>query len=80
MDNKNVSLTKRENQVLHALVRAHVNSRSPIGSNTLSEEYELGVSPATIRATLSALEEKDVYSNRILLQEEYQLNEDIVTT
>ncbi len=58
MDNRNVSLTKRENQVLDALVRAHVNSGLPIGSNTLSEEYELGVSPATIRATLSALEEK----------------------
>jgi len=58
MDNRNVSLTKRENQVLHALVRAHVGSGLPVGSNTLSEEHNLGVSSATIRATLAALEEK----------------------
>ena len=58
MDNRNVSLTKRENQVLQALVRSHVNSGLPIGSGTLSEEYDLGVSSATIRATLADLEEK----------------------
>ena len=58
MEKKNVSLTKRENQVLNALVRAHVDSGLPVGSVTLSEEYDLGVSSATIRATLASLEEK----------------------
>ena len=58
MEKKNVSLTKRENQVLNALVRAHVDSGLPVGSVTLSDEYDLGVSSATIRATLASLEEK----------------------
>ncbi len=51
-------LSKREIQVLLALVKAHVALGVPVGSQTLNQREDLGVSSATIRNTLAALEEK----------------------
>jgi len=52
------SISRREIQVLQALVRAHIALGTPVGSRTLGESYSLGVSPATIRNALASLEEK----------------------
>src|SRR3954449_6862848 len=51
-------LTKRERQVLEAVIRTYVETAEPAGSRTLSQRAGLGVSPATIRNTMSDLEEK----------------------
>ncbi len=58
MDAKPATITKREVQVLCALVRAHVALGTPVGSRTLCEQYGVGASSATIRNALASLEEK----------------------
>jgi heat-inducible transcriptional repressor len=51
-------LTERERQVLDAVVRTYVASAEPAGSRTVSRAFDLGVSAATVRNTMSDLEEK----------------------
>jgi heat-inducible transcriptional repressor len=51
-------LTDRERQVLEAVIHSYVATAEPAGSRTLSRRFGLGVSPATIRNTMSDLEEK----------------------
>ena len=51
-------LNKRERRVLEAVIRSYVETAEPAGSRTLSRRFGLGVSPATIRNTMSDLEEK----------------------
>ncbi|MBK7907731.1 MAG: heat-inducible transcription repressor HrcA [Gemmatimonadetes bacterium] len=51
-------LSERERQVLEAVVRSYVETAEPAGSRTISRRFALGVSPATIRNTMSDLEEK----------------------
>ena len=51
-------LTDRERQVLEAVVRTYVDTAEPAGSRTVSSVFDLGVSAATIRNTMSDLEEK----------------------
>ncbi|MGW8267085.1 MAG: LexA family protein, partial [Longimicrobiales bacterium] len=51
-------LTEREIRVLEAVVRAYVETAEPAGSRTVARRCGLGVSPATIRNTMSDLEEK----------------------
>ena len=53
-----IPLSKREIQVLLALVKVHVALGVPVGSQTLNQRENLGVSSATIRNTLASLEEK----------------------
>src|ERR687886_2439446 len=51
-------LNERERQVLAAVIQSYVATAEPAGSRTLSRRFGLGVSPATIRNTMSDLEEK----------------------
>lgn len=51
-------LTDRERQVLEAVVRMYVETAEPAGSRTVTRRFELGVSPATVRNTMSDLEDK----------------------
>ena len=51
-------LSKRERRVLEAVIQTYVQTAEPAGSRTLSRRFGLGVSPATIRNTMSDLEEK----------------------
>ena len=51
-------LNDRERQVLEAVIRSYVETAEPSGSRTISRRFGLGVSPATIRNTMSDLEEK----------------------
>jgi heat-inducible transcriptional repressor len=51
-------LTERERRVLEAVIQAYVETAQPAGSNAIARRFGLGVSPATIRSTMSDLEEK----------------------
>ena len=51
-------LTERERRVLEAVVRSYVDTAEPAGSRNIARRFELGISPATIRNTMSDLEEK----------------------
>ncbi len=51
-------LTDRERLVLEAVIQSYVETAEPAASRTLSRRFGLGVSPATIRNTMSDLEEK----------------------
>src|SRR3954469_11371601 len=51
-------LSRRERRVLEAVIRSFVETAEPAGSRTLSRRFGLGVSPATIRNTMSDLEGK----------------------
>lgn len=51
-------LSERERQVLGAIIETYVETAEPAGSRTVSRRLALGLSPATIRNTMSDLEEK----------------------
>jgi len=51
-------LTDRERQVLEAVVRTYVDTAEPTGSRTVSRAFDLGISAATVRNTMSDLEAK----------------------
>ena len=50
-------LTPRQHRILRATVRSYVATAEPVGSRTLAEIYDLGVSTATIRNDLASLEQ-----------------------
>src|SRR6476620_11482155 len=56
-------LTDRERRVLAAVIQSYVSTAEPAGSRTISRRFGLGVSPATIRNTMSDLEEKGFLSH-----------------
>src|SRR5690625_1629522 len=47
----------RRLEVLRAIVEDYVDTREPVGSRALVERHKLGVSPATIRNDMAALED-----------------------
>lgn len=51
------TLGERRASVLKAIVSHYVTSGEPVGSKTIVERYQLGVSPATVRNEMGALEE-----------------------
>src|SRR5205823_8671760 len=50
-------LDERKLEVLRAIVEDYIATNEPVGSKALSERHRLGVSPATIRNDMSALED-----------------------
>ena len=48
----------RKLEVLRAIVTDYVSSQEPVGSKALVERHDLGVSPATVRNDMAALEEE----------------------
>jgi len=51
-------LSERERRVLEAVIQSYVETAEPAGSRMISRRFGLGVSPATIRNTMSDLEDK----------------------
>src|SRR5207342_3960907 len=49
---------ERRLAVLRAIVEDYVSTREPVGSKALVERHGLGVSPATVRNDMAALEEE----------------------
>ncbi|MBP3088068.1 heat-inducible transcriptional repressor HrcA [Corynebacterium sp. sy017] len=73
------SAQTRRKQVLQAIVADYISSQEPVGSKSLVERYKFGVSSATIRNDMAALE-SDGYivsqhtsSGRIPTQKAYRL-------
>src|SRR6266581_3625871 len=58
LDDMAASLTERERQVLEAVIETYVQTAEPAGSRTISRRFGLALSAATIRNTMSDLEEK----------------------
>mgnify|MGYP006173370975 CR=1 FL=1 len=53
-----MSLDDRKLEVLRAIVEDYVATQEPVGSKTLVERHQLGVSPATVRNDMAVLEEE----------------------
>jgi len=51
-----VQLTNRQQHILRATVRHYIATAEPVGSKALVEEFDLGVSSATIRNVMGVLE------------------------
>ena len=52
-----MDLTDRQRQLLKAIIELYVRSGEPVGSENVDKEYNLGVSPATIRNEMVRLTE-----------------------
>jgi heat-inducible transcriptional repressor len=63
-DNKDQSLPqspdldRRKTSILGTVVYEYIATGEPVGSATLTQKYNLGVSPATVRAEMAALEDE----------------------
>lgn len=81
-----VSTEDRRLAVLRAIVEDYVDSREPVGSKSLAERHALGVSPATIRNDMAALEEDGLIAQphtsagRVPTDKGYRLFVDRLTT
>ncbi|MEU0223626.1 heat-inducible transcriptional repressor HrcA [Streptomyces sp. NPDC006284] len=51
-------LSERRLKVLRAIVQDYVGTEEPVGSKALTERHNLGVSPATVRNDMAALEDE----------------------
>ncbi|RME46855.1 MAG: heat-inducible transcription repressor HrcA [Chloroflexi bacterium] len=52
-----IELTERRKEILAIVVREYIATAAPVGSTTIAKVHDLGVSPATIRNEMAALEE-----------------------
>jgi heat-inducible transcriptional repressor len=52
------SLSERERRVLEAVIETYIATAEPAGSHTVARRSALGISPASIRSTMSELEVK----------------------
>lgn len=51
------NLTPRQVEIIKHIIGEYINTAEPVGSETLEKKYDLGVSPATIRNEMAAMEE-----------------------
>jgi heat-inducible transcriptional repressor len=79
-------LDERRLAVLRAIVEDYVSTQEPVGSKALVERHGLGVSPATVRNDMAALEEEGLITQphtsagRIPTDKGYRLFVDRLTT
>lgn len=50
-----MSITKRQRSILKKIVDEFIKTGEPVGSISLTKQYKLGISPATLRAEMSNL-------------------------
>src|SRR5690348_13805633 len=53
-------VTERGLQVLRAIVQDYVDTHEPVGSKSIVERHQFGVSAATIRNDMALLEDEDL--------------------
>ena len=53
-----MSVEERKLEVLRAIIEDFISTNEPVGSKALADRHNLGVSPATIRNDMAALEEE----------------------
>lgn len=58
-----MSLDERKARLLQAVVREFIQTNEPVGSKALADRYSLGISSATVRNELAALEEQGFLSH-----------------
>ena len=58
------STDARRKEVLRAIVADYIASQEPVGSKTLLERYQLGVSSATIRNDMAVLESQGLIAQQ----------------
>lgn len=81
-----MDLSLRHRNILKILVEDFVSENKPIGSKTLSERYELGISPATIRNVFRELEDLGLINSlhhsggRVPTEKGYRLYVDTLLT
>ena len=51
-------LTEREGKILYAVINEYIHTATPIGSQTIADTYDVGLSPASVRNIMALLEEK----------------------
>jgi heat-inducible transcriptional repressor len=56
-------LTERQRRLLHIVIQEYVQTAQPVGSQTIAQSYDLGVSTATIRNDLAALEREGLLTH-----------------
>lgn len=52
-----MDLKDRKLKILHAIIQDYISNAEPVGSRTIAKNYNLGISPATIRNEMADLEE-----------------------
>ncbi|MFO0704991.1 MAG: hypothetical protein U0517_03465 [Candidatus Andersenbacteria bacterium] len=52
-----MQLSDRQTTILKAVITEHIRSAEPVGSKELAEQYDFGVSPATVRSEMNLLEQ-----------------------
>ena len=57
------ALTDRERTVLQAVVESYIHTAEPAGSRRLVQQFDFGVSAATVRNTMSDLEIKGLLTH-----------------
>ena len=57
-------IEERKLAVLRAIIQDYVETSEPVGSKALVERHSLGVSPATVRNDMAALEEEGYTATR----------------
>ena len=50
-------MDERKQRILRVIIEDYVKSAEPVGSRTIAKNYDLGISPATVRNEMSDLEE-----------------------
>ena len=50
-------MDERKQRILRAIIEDYVKTAEPVGSRTIAKNYNLGISPATVRNEMSDLEE-----------------------
>ncbi|PKM50817.1 MAG: heat-inducible transcription repressor HrcA [Firmicutes bacterium HGW-Firmicutes-7] len=79
-----MELNDRKMKILQAIISSYFDTAEPVGSRTISKNYDLGISPATIRNEMSDLEElgfivqPHTSSGRIPSDKGYRLYVDIL--
>ncbi|MEZ4866191.1 MAG: heat-inducible transcriptional repressor HrcA [Caldilineaceae bacterium] len=59
----NMELTERRRYILNIVIQEYVQTAQPVGSNTIAQNYDLGVSTATIRNDLAFLEREGLLTH-----------------
>jgi heat-inducible transcriptional repressor len=55
---RETELDRRKTSILGTVVYEYIATGEPVGSATLTQKYNLGISPATVRAELASLDEE----------------------
>jgi heat-inducible transcriptional repressor len=56
-------LAERRRRILNSVIQEYVQTAQPVGSGAIAQNYDLGVSPATIRNDLAFLEEEGLLTH-----------------